>query len=248
MNLSRLVRVCCVLGLLGAGCGQAVNLIFTPTLLNINPARTLNASTSVQNRDTTPVAFTVEVMRWTQQGGKDVLELTPEVLANPPRFVLAPGHSQTIRVGLRARSSLPEATYRVVLTGTPQSAAPVAASTSMAATDASGIRGNVTTRYAFSLPLFVTAPGAAPHLRPQVASTPDGLVLRWTNDGSAAASIRNSSVMHGSEQLAVGGSYVLAGSTVTLPLPLRTFPQDGLSVTYTDQGQEKRERLDLQTP
>ncbi|GAA3999468.1 hypothetical protein GCM10022631_07960 [Deinococcus rubellus] len=242
MNPFRRIGICFTLSLLSFGQVQAVNLVFTPTLLNINPIRTLNASTSVQNRDTVPVEFTVEVMRWSQQDGKDVLELTPEVLTNPPRFVLEPGRTQTIRVGLRARGSLPEATYRVVLTGTPKSAALVA--TANAAT----VSGSITTRYAFSLPLFVTVPGAVAHLRPRLEQTPDGLVLRWTNDGTAAASLRNSSVTHGGEKVPVGGTYVLAGSTVTLPLPLHDYPQDGLSVSYTDQGQEKHERLGLQTP
>ncbi|GGR33461.1 fimbrial biogenesis chaperone [Deinococcus ruber] len=238
MNPFRHVCHCFALGLLLLGQGQAINLVFTPTLLNINPVRTLNVSTSVQNRDTVPVDFIVSVMRWTQQGGKDVLEPTPEVLANPPRFTLAPGHAQTIRVGLRARGSTPEATYRVVLTGTPQASTPATPTT-----DAATISGTVTTRYAFSLPLFVTAPGAAAHLLPTLEQSPDGLVLRWTNSGAAAASIRNSSVMHGSEQLRVGGSYVLAGSSVTLPLSLQDYPADGLFVSYVDQGQEKRERL-----
>ena len=236
MNLSRSLSSCLAFLLLSLGQGQAINLVFTPTQLTINPTRSLTSATSVQNRDTIPVEFTAQVMRWTQQDGKDILELTPEALVNPPRFVLAPGQTQTVRVGLRARGSLPQATYRVVLTGTP-------ALSSSAASAAAAVSATITTRYAFNLPLFVTAPGAVARLRPHLEQTPAGLTLHWTNDGTAAASIRNSSLIYGDKKIAPGGSYVLAGSTVVLPLSLSSYPPEGLSITYTDQGQEKRELL-----
>lgn len=237
MNLFRSPGRSLAFLLLFLGQVQAINLVLTPTLLTINPTRGLTSSMSVQNRDTVPVEFTAEVMRWTQQGGKDVLELTPEALVNPPRFVLAPGQTQTVRVGLRARGSLPQSTYRVVLTGTPGAAG------AGPAVDAAAIHGTIATRYAFSLPLFVTAPGAVAHLRPHLEQTAVGLTLHWTNDGTAAASIKNSSLLYGDKTVAIGGTYVLAGSTVIVPLALPTYPQEGLSVSYVDQGQEKRERL-----
>lgn len=236
MNLSRRLSSCLAFLLLSLGQGQAINLVFTPTQLTINPTRGLTSATSVQNRDTIPVEFTAQVMSWTQQDGKDILELTPEALVNPPRFVLAPGQTQTVRVGLRARGSLPQATYRVVLTGTP-------ALSSSAPPATAAVSATITTRYAFNLPLFVTAPGAVARLRPHLEQTPAGLTLHWTNDGTAAASIRNSSLIYGDKKIAPGGSYVLAGSTVVLPLSLLSYPPEGLSITYTDQGREKRELL-----
>lgn len=237
MNARQRRQLCLALLML-SGHVDAIQLLLSPTILKLNPLRGLTTSTSLKNQDSVPLQITAQVMRWTQQNGHDVLEPTPEVLVNPPRFILLPGHTQLVRIGLRARSSAPESTYRLILTARPDATAP----TSAASPDTVSVQPS----YAFSLPLFVTSPGATARLQAQLQRAASGFILTLKNTGLAAAALRNVTLQAGATNVPVGGGYVLAGAT--LSLPVSGLPPGQLTLSYNDFGQEHREALDLPAP
>ena len=92
----------------------------------VNPVRvSLSAKNNsgvlvVRNDDTKSSVVQIEVVAWTQQDGKEVHTATRDILATPPIFTVAPGHSQIVRVGLRhAPDAEREVAYRVILQEVP---------------------------------------------------------------------------------------------------------------------------------
>lgn len=177
----------------------------------VNPVRvTLSADHAVAAltvRNVGPEASVIqlETSRWTQQGGKDVLTPSREILATPPIFTLAPGASQIVRVGvLRAPPAEGELTYRLILREVPPPQ-PIA----------QGLR----VALAISMPVFV------------LAAHPSFSNLQWQAVRLGAGSIRlqatnsgNAHVQIGAIELSATGSasplvsknvatYVLPGNT-----------------------------------
>ncbi|MGH3827755.1 MAG: fimbrial biogenesis chaperone, partial [Pseudonocardiaceae bacterium] len=163
------------------------------------------AALTVKNVGQEASVIQLETSRWTQQGGKDVLTPTREILATPPIFTLPPGASQILRVGLlRAPPAQGELTYRLVLREVPPPQ-PIA----------QGLR----VALAISLPVFV------------VGAHPSFANLQWQAVRLAAGSIRlqatnsgNAHVQIGAIELSAAGgasplvkknvaAYVLPGST-----------------------------------
>lgn len=86
----------------------------------VNPLRvelsTLEKSAviRVQNTGDTPVTIQSQMLMWSQQGGKDQLTPTREILVSPPIFKLMPGLTQIVRVGLlREVDGVRELSYRL---------------------------------------------------------------------------------------------------------------------------------------
>lgn len=71
---------------------------------------------TVKNRGTSPSLVQVEVFRWAQQNGHDVLEPSRDVLVSPPVFSLGPNSEQLIRAIVRRQpDQTREVTYRILL-------------------------------------------------------------------------------------------------------------------------------------
>lgn len=175
-----------------------------PVRVILSPSQAVAAIT-VSNAATEASVIQLETSRWTQQGGKDVLTPSSEILATPPIFTLPPGGSQIVRVGLRrAPDATHELTYRLVLREVPPPQ-PIS----------QGLR----VALAVSMPVFVVSPHPAfSDLEWQAAQLPDGrLELQATNTGNAHVQI-------GAVELSSSGSAspVVQQSVATYVLPANT--------------------------
>lgn len=128
---------------------DAGGIRLSPLRLEMSATETATAL-SVGNDESVERRFQVQVQRWTQRDGIDELLPADEVIANPPMFVLAPGRTQTVRIGfVDAAPEHVERAYRVFVREVPVSAAPVAGGTPV----------GVQILRRFSLPLY-RAPAA----------------------------------------------------------------------------------------
>jgi fimbrial chaperone protein len=164
----------------------------------------------------------IDTLVWSQNGGEESLDPTPDLIVTPLIFSLEPGQAQKLRIGLRESSPAgAERSYRIVIAEVNQPTAP-----------SSGVHFAVR----ISIPIFATGGdfGAAP-----VIKTP---VLTWSarpgEPGCERIVVANDSerhdhIMH-AELLGVNSEvlwqsdasdYVLAGAQRTL------HPQVCLPVT-----------------
>jgi fimbrial chaperone protein len=101
------------------GAVAAGSLGISPTRVTLTE-KTPTAAITVVNQGTDPKVIQAELLRWTQEGGKDVHAQTRDLLVNPPVFTVAPGKTQVIRVGLnRAPNDAQELAYRLFLQEVP---------------------------------------------------------------------------------------------------------------------------------
>lgn len=177
----RLSQAACGLAFLLAGTGGASAGSF-----QVNPVRaTLSArlpvgSLTVRNTGAEPVVVQLEVVSWSQQEGKDVYDLTREILATPPIFTVPSGGSQVVRVGVRrAPDSKREITYRLFLQEVPPPPKP----------DFQGLQ--VALR--IGVPVFILPPvPAKPVLRWRVSRSAQGqLKVSLTNSGNVHIQVAN---------------------------------------------------------
>lgn len=111
------------LGLLFPIVAAAANVAVMPVGLSLGGAHDREAIT-VTNQGQESVTMQVETVSWTQSDGDDHYEPTRDLLVNPPLFVVAPGQSQVLRVGLRRPSGGErEIAYRLFIREVPPAAA-----------------------------------------------------------------------------------------------------------------------------
>ena len=99
---------------------QAAEIGLTPIALHLDRThdRTL---VKVENHGTEPVTMQADAIDWSRQGPDDESISTDALVVSPPIFMVAPGQTQIVRVGLRRATSLTqEATYRMVLREIPR--------------------------------------------------------------------------------------------------------------------------------
>lgn len=192
------------LGALVALCWSAVA---AGTAIELNPVRlTLShaqpvAALTVRNASEEPVVLQLKTVAWTQEDGEDRYTPSRELLATPPIFPLAPGASQTVRVGLRhAPDAQRELAYRLYLREVPG-----------AAPDGTGVRISLR----LGVPVFVSplADAAAPRLRWRLEHAPDGVWLHARNEGNAHVRVTQFSLAADGEMPVVHGdpAYILPG-------------------------------------
>jgi fimbrial chaperone protein len=107
--------------LLGAMAHGAVAGSFevNPIRIDLSPA-TRSVALTVRNSGSDAVVVQISVMAWSQDGGKDVLTPTNEIIVSPPIATLAPEGEQIVRVGLRrAADAQRELSYRIFLEEVP---------------------------------------------------------------------------------------------------------------------------------
>lgn len=151
---------------------QAGNFSVSPVRITLSPT-SLTTALTMENRGDEQVLVQSRVQAWAQRDGGDVLEDSRELLVSPPIFRIAPGATQTLRIGLMRRPDPSrELTYRLFLQEIPPPPTP-------------GQGASVALR--LSLPVFV-APlvPAAPQLRWEVKPASDGtLTLTLANAGNS---------------------------------------------------------------
>jgi len=173
MRCGRRVWIQALLALAVVPAAQAGNFSVSPVRITLSPT-SLTTALTIENRDDAQVLVQSRVVAWAQRDGSDVLEDSRELLVSPPIFRIAPGATQTLRIGLMRRPDPSrQLTYRLFLQEIPPPPKP-------------GQQGaNVALH--LSLPVFVAplAP-AAPQLRWEVKPASDGtLTLALANAGNS---------------------------------------------------------------
>jgi fimbrial chaperone protein len=166
----------------------------------------------VTNPGAQPVTLQAEVKAWSYSGEQDAFADTDDVLLNPPIFTIAPGATQFVRVGLRARASPPvEASYRLFLEELPPASQP----------EEAGVR----TLLRISLPVFIAASGKNAAAKVQWSIARAGaseVLLSATNTGNSHIQLQSISLRApGSPAVASKdlAAYLLPGQTRTWKIP-----------------------------
>lgn len=182
---------------------------------------------SISNQNKAPVRLQIRVFRWRQKDGKDVLEPTRDVIANPPSMEIPGEQTYTIRVARASAAPLgPEESYRLIIDELPSSSGP-------ASPDA-GIRMLLRT----SLPVFFETKATAPKMTWRLWSANGKLTLEATNSGDRHIKLVDLAVEGplGATKFNAAGtnSYVLPGSTLRYEaLPGGPAHAVGTTVTIT---------------
>lgn len=99
--------------------GRAQGLRVSPVVLDV-PAPGATATLTLRNEGRGPVTIQSRSFRWRQNGGRETLERTSDLVVSPPATRLPPGASQTIRVVRTAKTPLrSEEAYRVIINEIP---------------------------------------------------------------------------------------------------------------------------------
>jgi fimbrial chaperone protein len=199
----RLAGILSLASLLAAG-AQATSLEITPVAVHLVPGMRATII-EVANRGGAAAAIQLRAYAWTQDGDKDVLVPTQDIILSPPIFTLPKDGSQTIRLMLRrAAPGAGERTYRLLIDEVPATG---------------GKAQQVLVAMRVSLPLIVGA--SAPRARAlqwRAKRGPAGSVtLSATNGGTAFERVQSIAVAapDGSARAVTTtatNSYVLAGA------------------------------------
>ncbi|TDR41553.1 fimbrial chaperone protein [Tahibacter aquaticus] len=115
-------RAAAALLLAFAAAVQADGIAVAPVRLDL--ASTAKAEVlSVTNHGSTPSDVQVRVLRWSQSGNDDSYAASDDMAASPPRFLLAPGAEQTVRIYRRIAVAESELSYRIFIDQLPQGVA-----------------------------------------------------------------------------------------------------------------------------
>ena len=217
-----------VLALSGAGGAVAQSLRVTPVNILLPPGQR-TATLTVTNEGTSETAVQIRGYAWNQEGGKDTITASSEIVTSPPLATISAGAAQVVRLMLRHQPEGREATYRLLLDQIP----PVASTQGV----------TIVTR--MSIPIFSRPTGrVASHLRFHLERNTTGLDLVVLNDGQCHDVVRDivlSSADGRQFKAAPGGlPYVLAGSTRRWPVSTQnSLPQPNETIhltAHTDAG------------
>lgn len=224
-----------VLLLAAIGPAFAGSIAVNPIRVNLSATQTTSPLV-VRNTGAEPSVVQLQIVSWSQQDGKDVLEPSRDLLATPPIFTVPAGGSQTVRVGLRQRSNIQtEGSYRLILQEVPPPPKPE-------------FRG-LQVALRLSVPIFI-APAVAPTTsmtwQANVTSTPDAptdLTIAAVNTGTAHVQVLGLKLFSGGVELPSASppesAYVLPGQGRQWRLRLTSLPAAGSSVRIearTDAG------------
>lgn len=107
------VGVCLAGGVSAPGIGGEFSV--SPLNFHLTQER-VSSVLKVKNTDGTPLRIQITSLDWEHDGMQDVLTDTNKLLVNPPIFVLEPGKTQIVRLGVRTpRDWTSEKAYRLIL-------------------------------------------------------------------------------------------------------------------------------------
>ncbi|WP_439598361.1 fimbrial biogenesis chaperone [Falsiroseomonas sp.] len=109
--------------LLRPASSQAATLAVDPIMVEFRPGRA-TATLQVSNRGGSATAAQLRLFAWSQDGDRDVLTPTTDLLASPPIFELRPDEDQVVRLALRRPAERLERTYRLILDEIPPAGRP----------------------------------------------------------------------------------------------------------------------------
>lgn len=165
------------------------------------PATSGAGSVRIENGRAAPVSFQIDVYRWTQDDGVDVLTPTRDIAAAPTVFELPPGAGRIVRVALAPgqRAAHAEQAFRLIARELPGENAPA---------------GRARVVLELSLPVFATVRGAVP----QVEVHREAAVVHVSNAGGAHMRLLDIKCEPSATGLARTPRYLLAGSRFSRPL------------------------------
>ena len=179
--------------------GQALSVL--PVNVHMGPGEQA-ATVTINNQGSAQTSVQIRAYKWNQDGDKDELTASNEVVVSPPIVTIGAGQSQVVRLILRQAPQDREATYRIVLDQIPPPAEP----------------GVVHVVLRTSIPIFAQPKSRANSDLQFHVETKDGnTYLVGVNDGLRHESIRGIELKtsDGRELRAANGEspYILAGST-----------------------------------
>jgi fimbrial chaperone protein len=163
----------------------SANLGVAPVRIFMGPKDRAIAITLTNNGDS-DIALQADIYTWNQNSeGKDVLDLSDDLILSPPIFKLAPHTSQTVRLALLMPMDLSrQMTYRLIVTAVPEAIA------------APSANFEVPMGLALSLPIFITPPLAKRELNCALLRDDEMLVTaHCDNSGTAYAQIREMTLL-----------------------------------------------------
>jgi fimbrial chaperone protein len=164
------------------GAAHAASLQAAPVLVEMKP-NALSSVITVRNTGNTPIDVQTRVMRWRQNGAKETLEETRDVVTSPPMLKLQPGVTYSIRL-IRANGQpiRSEEAFRVLVDQLPDPTAQQG--------------GTVALVVRHAIPLFVMPEASAgPRVQWSVSSRNGRLVLRAQNAGDRRLRLSAASVL-----------------------------------------------------
>lgn len=182
---------------------RAGSLSVAPTRLQLDPGAP-SGVLRLRNAGTGPALLQVDTYEWLDSTAIEAMRPTRELVALPAVVEVPPGEERLIRVALRAPATLTqERCFRVVVAEVPPTR---------------DVPGGVRFALGFSVPVFLTPPGAAPQPRWRLEG--DQLVL--TNTGTAHVQVRKLELSDAAGRTVVmleEPAYVLAGKRHAWSLP-----------------------------
>lgn len=209
----------------------ASDLVVSPTRMVLD-GKNPSAVMTLRNAGQEARVIQAELLRWTQEGAKDVYTPTRDLLVNPPVFTLPAGRSQLIRVGLNRSPDVDqELAYRLYIQEVPPPRKPGFTGLQMA--------------LRIGVPVFVSPKAPLyPRIRWQATRTPTGMIkLTVTNEGNFHILLTDIRLMEPSNHRQIIGwyrvhTYMLPGQTHELALtPEFDWKGDRFNLsTRTDKG------------
>jgi fimbrial chaperone protein len=188
------------------GLASAAGLAIAPVRLDIAADAHAEVLT-VSSQDSAPLEVQVRALAWSQQGTQDSYAPGDDIIVSPPRFTLAAGAQQLVRVYRRGEAPAQERSFRVFIDQLPDAAAP----------------GTVQLPLRLVVPLFVAGTESAQaSLQWRAARSDDGLRLEIANRGNVHVRIASLALAPADAAPAAPQPqlvYVLPGATRALSLP-----------------------------
>lgn len=186
------------------------------------------ATVTITNDGAEKSLVQIRALSWTQADGKDVQEVTSQLIVTPPMAEIEPGGRQMIRVGFVGKRQTPaEGTFRLQVEEVPR--------------QDTEQQHNVETYLRISVPIFIAAatPKAAPALTAKLARE-EGGELRLYNAGLLHERLITYQVTSGGRPVGEphkGLFYVLPEKFVALPLtPAESSVKGGEVEILGDEG------------
>jgi fimbrial chaperone protein len=201
---------------------NAQSLSVLPVNIQMAPGEQATTLT-VTNQGTSKTAVQIRAYAWNQDGDKDQLTPSNEVVVSPPIASIAPGDNQVVRLILRQPPHGKEATYRIILDQIPPPAEP----------------GVVHVVLRLSIPIFAQpTTRAAAEVQFHLETKDGNTYLVGVNDGLRHEAIRGIDLKtsDGRELKVESGvsPYILAGTTRRWKLEApdaNQSPSDSLQLT-----------------
>jgi len=188
-------------------CSYAWAGIFSVTPVRIFMApRDRATAVTITNEGDDELVMQADIYTWKQKpDGSDDLALSDDLILSPPIIKIAGRARQVVRLAMVSPPAAPrQLTYRMILREIPEA-------------HAADKKVQLQIALAFSLPVFITPPGAKRDLLCSVArSAPDAVTARCENRGGAYAQPREISLTGANgEKVATleSAAYVLPGTT-----------------------------------